>query len=105
MSGVNLNPETESDGLIEPSKSSLTPESCNAPNYGRKLARWVDDLQEVYVRENTDLEYGKQFTVEYREGRFGATHDHSGEEAEGLFNNIEDALEKGEEMAESHNIL
>ena len=92
MSGVNLNSTALVEDDDEDSKASSYGELGNAPTYGRKLARWLVDGEEIYVRDNTDIENLNDYTVEYREGRFGP-------EMFDEFNDVDEALEKGKEKA------
>lgn len=94
MSGVNLNTQALATNKSETGSKPISEEyGTEALIYGRKLARWLDDGDEVYVRNNTDIENLADYTVEYRRGRFGP-------EALEELEDLEDALEKGEEIAE-----
>ncbi|PSG99690.1 MAG: hypothetical protein BRC28_03315 [Nanohaloarchaea archaeon SW_4_43_9] len=94
MSGVNLSTQALTTDKSKTGSKPISEEyGTEALIYGRKLARWLVDGDEVYVRDNTDIENLTDYTVEYRRGRFGP-------EALAELENLEDALEKGEEVAE-----
>ncbi|MFT4893183.1 MAG: hypothetical protein ACI8Z7_000984 [Candidatus Nanohaloarchaea archaeon] len=95
LSGVNLSSQALTEGYDETSKSISPEEFGNAPTYGRKLARWLGMEEEVYVRDNTDLEDQKDYTVEYREGRFGSS-------ILDEFDDVDEALEEGKEIAQEN---
>lgn len=94
MSGVNLSSQALTADQSKTDLKSISEEyGTEAPVYGRKLARWLVEGEEIYVRDNTDIEDLNDYTVEYREGRFGA-------ETQAELRDLEKALEKGKEIAE-----
>lgn len=95
MSGVNLSSQALAEDYDEDSKSISNDELGNVHSYGRRIARWLGGDEEVYVRDNTDIEDESDYTVEYRDGRFGS-------DTVAELDDLENALEEGREIAEEN---
>jgi hypothetical protein len=107
LSGVNLSSQALTEDYDETSKPISKEELGNAPTYGRKKARWVFWGDEIYVRDNEDIEGLKDYTVEHRSGRFGSETLYAGEPDEfddgveyAEFDEFENALEHAESIIE-----